>query len=37
VGGPGYYDRTVAIAEEIKQQDSLGLAVDYIEKTYFNG
>ena len=36
VSGPGYYDRTAAIAEEIKKQDSLGLAVDYIEKTYFN-
>ena len=37
VSGPGYYDRTAAIAEEIKKQDSLGLAVDYIEKTYFKG
>jgi len=37
VCGPGYYDRTSRIAEEIEKQDSLRLAVDYIEKTYFKG
>ena len=37
VCGPGYYDRASRIAEEIEKQDSLRLAVDYIEKTYFNG
>jgi UDP:flavonoid glycosyltransferase YjiC (YdhE family) len=37
VSGPGYDDRASRIAEEIEKQDSLGLAVDYIEKTYFNG
>jgi UDP:flavonoid glycosyltransferase YjiC (YdhE family) len=37
VGGPGYYDRASRIAEEIQKQDSRRLAVDYIEKTYFNG
>ena len=37
VGGPGYYDRASRVAEEIGKQDSLRLAVDYIEKTYFNG
>ena len=36
VGGPGYYDRASRIAEEIGKQDSLRLAVDYLEKTYFN-
>jgi len=37
IGGPGYYDRASRIAEEIGKQDSLRLAVDYLEKTYFNG
>jgi UDP:flavonoid glycosyltransferase YjiC (YdhE family) len=37
VAGPGYYDRATRIAEEIAKQDSQRLAVDYIEKTYFNG
>jgi len=37
VCGPGYFDRASRISEEIKKQDSLGLAVDYIEKTYFKG
>lgn len=37
IGGPGYYDRASRIAEEIGKQDSRRLAVDYIEKTYFNG
>jgi len=36
VCGPGYYDRASRIAEEIKKQDSLGLAVDYLEKAYFS-
>jgi UDP:flavonoid glycosyltransferase YjiC (YdhE family) len=36
IAGPGYYDRASRIAEEIGQQDSLELAVDYLEKTYFN-
>ncbi|MEE4264347.1 MAG: glycosyltransferase [Desulfobacteraceae bacterium] len=36
VCGPGYYDRASAIAGEIEKQDSLGLAADYLEKTYFN-
>ena len=37
VCGPGYFDRASRISEEIEKQDSLGLAVDYIEKTYFKG
>ena len=37
VGGPEYYDCASRIAEEIEKQDSPGLAVDYMEKTYFNG
>ena len=37
VSGPGYYDRASRIAEEIEKQDSLELAVDYIENTYFRG
>ncbi len=36
ISEPGYYDRASRIAEEIEKQDSLRLAVDYIEKTYFN-
>jgi UDP:flavonoid glycosyltransferase YjiC (YdhE family) len=36
VEGPGYYDRASRVAEEIGKQDSLRLAVDYLEKTYFN-
>jgi UDP:flavonoid glycosyltransferase YjiC (YdhE family) len=36
VSEPGYYDRASRIAEEVKKQDSLRLALDYIEKTYFN-
>jgi UDP:flavonoid glycosyltransferase YjiC (YdhE family) len=36
VAGPGYYDRSAVIAEEIKNQDSLGQAVDYLEQTYFS-
>ena len=37
VSEPGYYDCASRIAKEIEQQDSQRLAVDYIEKTYFNG
>ena len=37
VCGPGYFDRASRISEEIEKQDSLGRAVDYIEKTYFKG
>jgi len=34
VSEPGYYDRASRIAEEIEKQDSLRLAVDFLEKKY---
>lgn len=37
VSGQRYYSRASEIAEAVKKQDSLRLAVDYLEKTYFNG
>jgi UDP:flavonoid glycosyltransferase YjiC (YdhE family) len=37
VSGQRYYGRASEIAEAVKKQDSLRLAVDYLEKTYFSG